>query len=125
MTDKRNGQTIEVRFTKPSWISLNDIWPGCSIHILHRDKTTGLLAALFKFEPDTRLPEHFHPSDGHGLILQGTYVVGSNEYGPWSYNLAPAFVVHGSEAKAGPEGYIAFGLWPSGSGIYEEYLDEK
>lgn len=125
MTAQNDSGTIEVRFTEPKWISLEAVWPGCSIYVLHRDRKTGLLAALFKFEPNTQLPEHSHPSDGHGLILKGAYLVGEESYGPWSYALAPAGVVHGADAKAGPEGYIAFGLWPGGSGIYEEYIDAQ
>jgi quercetin dioxygenase-like cupin family protein len=118
-------KTITVRGASPRWISTEEVWPGVAISILHHDPNSGLLVALFKFEPGTRLPLHHHPSDGHGFILEGEYVENGEAFGPWTYVMAPAGVPHGANTHAGPDGYIALGLYPHGSGIFERFIERR
>lgn len=122
MNDK--GQTV-VHAADMEWTPIDEIWEGCSIKILYQNPVTGFLVALFKFEPDARQGVHTHPSVGHGFIVEGEYVIGDEVCGPGTYVRAPARIPHGAGAKAGPEGYVALGWYPEGSGLFERYIPDE
>jgi anti-sigma factor ChrR (cupin superfamily) len=60
--------------------------PGIDMKILMQDKDAGLLTALFRWEPNTRLPLHEHVEveqtyvlsgsiqDDEGIVTEGNYV---------------------------------------------------
>lgn len=48
--------------------------PGIDMKILVQDKDTGLLTALFRWQPGTRLPLHEHVEIEQTYVLQGSIV---------------------------------------------------
>jgi hypothetical protein len=113
---------VSIRADEIQWVKTDEVYPGSSVKILWHDPDTGLICMLIKFPPNTIQGRHVHPSDNHGITLEGEYVVGDRVYGPNTYHYTPANVHHGDEARSGPNGHIAFAVYLSGSGQFEQYL---
>ncbi|MBO9641482.1 cupin domain-containing protein [uncultured Pseudacidovorax sp.] len=53
--------------------------PGIDIKVLVQDKETGLLTALFRWQPGTELPMHEHVEIEQSYILEGSIVDAEGE----------------------------------------------
>ena len=47
-------------------------FPGVTMKVLVEDKDTGLITALFRFAPGTKLPYHEHVAIEQTWVLEGT-----------------------------------------------------
>jgi anti-sigma factor ChrR (cupin superfamily) len=47
-------------------------FPGVTMKVLVEDKDSGLITALFRFEPGTKLPYHEHVAIEQTWVLEGT-----------------------------------------------------
>ena len=53
--------------------------PGIDMKVLVQDKETGLLTALFRWQPDTELPLHEHVEVEQTFVLEGSIVDAEGE----------------------------------------------
>jgi anti-sigma factor ChrR (cupin superfamily) len=75
--------------------------PGIDMKILVQDKETGLLTALFRWEPGTELPLHEHVEIEQTWVLSGSIVDAEGEVGPGQFVWRPAGNRHVARAPNG------------------------
>ena len=64
--------------------------PGVDMKVLLQDKETGLLTALFRWQPGTELPLHEHVEIEQTFVLQGSIVDEEGEVRQGDYVWRPA-----------------------------------
>ncbi len=74
---------------------------GVDMKILVQDKETGLLTALFRWEPGTELPLHEHVEIEQTWVLSGSIVDDEGEVGPGQFVWRPAGNRHIARAPNG------------------------
>lgn len=74
---------------------------GVDMKILVQDKETGLLTALFRWEPGTELPLHEHVEIEQTWVLSGSIVDDEGEVGPGQFVWRPAGNRHVARAPNG------------------------
>ena len=67
--------------TKPADLKWTPIIPGAEIAVVsgNPDATGQLFTIRFKMADGTKVPPHWHPTDEHVTVLQGTFLVGMGE----------------------------------------------
>ncbi|MCL4182769.1 MAG: cupin domain-containing protein [Burkholderiaceae bacterium] len=75
--------------------------PGVDMKILLQDKETGLLTALFRWEPGTVLPLHEHVEIEQTFVLDGSIVDEEGEVRKGDYVWRPAGNRHVARAPNG------------------------
>lgn len=82
-------------FVDKSQCSHHEIFPGVHIYTTH---LTGLMLSLVEFEPHAVVPEHAHPHEQMGIMLEGTaeFIVGGERriVGPGEMWRIPGGVRH-------------------------------
>jgi quercetin dioxygenase-like cupin family protein len=91
-------------------IAPQQIWAGIAGRVVHGERIT--LGAV-ELDPDVVLPEHSHPHEQLGLVLQGslTFTIGgeTRELGPGCTWAIPSGVPH--SAEVGPEGAVVIDVF--------------
>lgn len=81
---------------------------GVETKILMEDKNSGLLTALFKWEPGAELPFHEHVDIGQTYVLEGRVVDEEGEVTAGNFVWRPAGSRHVARA---PEGALLIGFF--------------
>jgi anti-sigma factor ChrR (cupin superfamily) len=76
-------------------------WPGIDMKILLEDKATGLLTALVRMQPGTRLPLHEHTDIEQTYVLEGSLVDDEGEVRAGDYVWRPKGNRHIAHAPQG------------------------
>ncbi len=70
--DKTHSVAVNVLDDNMQWGTCPDFIPsGCNIAILNGDPASNNADAVFKFEPNTEIPEHWHNSAERMILIQG------------------------------------------------------
>jgi quercetin dioxygenase-like cupin family protein len=89
---------------------LQQIWEGIAGRALHGDALT---LALVELEPGISLPEHQHPNEQLGLVIEGaiTFTIAGEErvLGPGGTWSIPGGAPH--SAEVGPEGAVVLDVF--------------
>ncbi len=81
---------------------------GIDIKILMKDDTTGLMTALFRWEPGSVLPDHQHTEIEQSFILEGSLVDEDGEVTAGNFVWRPAGSRHVAKA---PKGALILGFF--------------
>jgi anti-sigma factor ChrR (cupin superfamily) len=81
---------------------------GIDIKILMKDDTTGLMTALFRWEPGSVLPDHQHVEIEQSFILEGSLVDEDGEVTAGNFVWRPAGSRHVASA---PKGALILGFF--------------
>lgn len=81
---------------------------GIEIKILLKDDTTGLMTALFRWEPGSVLPDHQHVEIEQSFILEGSLVDEDGEVTAGNFVWRPAGSRHVARA---PKGALILGFF--------------
>jgi anti-sigma factor ChrR (cupin superfamily) len=84
-------------------------FPGIEQKTLLLDKSTGLLTALMRMAPGTKLPDHQHVKIEQTYVLEGSLVCPEGECHAGQYVWRPAGSRH--HAWAGPKGGVFLGIF--------------
>ena len=84
-------------------------FPGIEQKTLLLDKSTGLLTALMRMAPGTKLPDHEHVKIEQTFVLEGSLVCPEGECRAGQYVWRPAGSRH--HAWAGPKGGVFLGIF--------------
>lgn len=100
------------------------IWNDVVARELHGQETT---LAVVELDPDALVPEHRHPSEQLGIVIEGSvsFRVGheTQELGPGGTWNIPSDVPH--EVKAGPEGAVVIDVFsPTRQADWREFERE-
>jgi quercetin dioxygenase-like cupin family protein len=91
-------------------LPLQQIWDGIAGRVLHGDALT---LGLIELEPSIHLPEHRHPNEQLGMVIEGsiTFTVGdeTRELGPGETWRIPSDTPH--TADVGPEGAVVIDVF--------------
>ncbi|SDS40185.1 hypothetical protein [Christiangramia echinicola] len=69
---QENSVAINIHDSSIEWGACPDIIPnGCNVAILQGDPTKANTDAVFKFQPNTDIPEHWHTNDPDSGINDG------------------------------------------------------
>ncbi|MUP45727.1 cupin domain-containing protein [Gramella sp. BOM4] len=72
MNSQEQSVAINILDGDLEWADCPEFIPnGCNVSILHGDPTQGNTDAIFKFEPNTDIPEHWHTSAERMILLDG------------------------------------------------------
>lgn len=83
---------ITVRSDEGEW---REELAGVHVKRLFVDRERGTVTSLFKLQPGTRVPEHFHSGAEECLVLEGDVCANDDtRLGPGDYHCAPAGSVH-------------------------------
>ena len=82
--------------------------PGIEMKILVEDKESGLLTALFRWQPGTRLPLHEHVEIEQTFVLEGRIVDDDGEAREGDYVWRPRGSRHVAHA---PEGALVLSMF--------------
>ncbi len=85
-------------------------FPGIDMKILMEDPDSGLLTALFRFQPGARLPLHEHVQLEQSYVLEGSMVDSQGEVTAGNYVWRPAGSRHEVHC---PEGALVLGFFLS------------
>jgi len=96
--------------------------PGVDMKILMQDKETGLLTALFRWEPGARLPLHEHVEVEQTYVLQGAIVDEEGEVAEGNYVWRPRGNQH--EATA-PNGALVLSFFLRPNVFLDKFAGEK
>lgn len=89
-----NSAAINLKDGNIQWGPCPDIIPnGCQVTVLNGDITQNNADVLFRFEPNTDIPEHWHNSAERMILIQGEMEV----------------TYEGEETRILKEGYYAYG----------------
>lgn len=70
--------------------------PGVSFKLLSRNPDTGASVALYRFDPGSSVPKHWHSeSDETGYVLEGEFIDNGKAYGPGSVFYGQSGTTHG------------------------------
>jgi anti-sigma factor ChrR (cupin superfamily) len=84
-------------------------FPGIEQKTLLLDKSTGMLTALMRMAPGTKLPDHEHVKIEQTYVLEGSLVCPEGECHAGQYVWRPAGSRH--HAWAGPKGGVFLGIF--------------
>ena len=84
-------------------------YPGIEQKTLLVDKQTGLITALMRMAPGTRLPEHEHVKIEQTYVLEGSLMCPEGECRAGQFVWRPAGSRH--EAWAGPDGGLFLAMF--------------
>ncbi len=91
-------------------LPLQQIWDGIAGRVLHGDALT---LGLVELEPGIHLPEHQHPNEQLGMVIEGsiTFTVGGEtaELGPGGTWRIPSDTPH--SADVGPDGAVVIDVF--------------
>jgi anti-sigma factor ChrR (cupin superfamily) len=87
-------------------------YPGIDMKVLLREPETGLLTALFRWEPGATLPLHEHVEIEQTYVLSGSICDAEGETTPGNFSWRPKGNKHRAEAPHGAL-LIAFFLKPN------------
>lgn len=76
-------------------------FPGVAIAVLYRDETTGSSAALLRYEPGGRVPQHRHMGFEHIYVLEGVQVDERGEYPAGTLVINPPGTEHSVISRTG------------------------
>lgn len=69
---KETSIAVNIHDSNMEWGKCPEFIPsGCKVAILQGDPTSNNSDAVFKFEPNTDIPEHWHNSAEHMILLEG------------------------------------------------------
>ncbi|QYA26480.1 cupin domain-containing protein [Gramella sp. MT6] len=94
-----NSVAINLKDGNIKWGACPDLIPnGCQVTVLNGDITLNNADVLFRFEPNTDIPEHWHNSAERMILLQGELEV--TYEGEETRILKEGFYAYGPEKKA-------------------------
>jgi anti-sigma factor ChrR (cupin superfamily) len=96
--------------------------PGIKIKILLKDETTGLMTALFKWEPGARLPMHQHVEIEQSWILEGSLADDEGECTAGNFVWRPKGNSHYAYA---PNGALVLAMFLRPNVFLEEFPGQK
>ncbi|HXV32775.1 MAG TPA: cupin domain-containing protein [Gaiellaceae bacterium] len=101
------------------------IWNDVVARELHGQETT---LAVVELDPDALVPEHHHPSEQLGIVIEGSVSFRvadeTRELGPGGTWNIPSGVPH--EVKAGPEGAVVIDVFsPTRQTDWREFEREE
>ena len=112
----QNSTSVNLLGNNIDWGPCPDIIPsGCNVAFIHGDPSKNNADAVFKFEPDTDIPEHWHNSAERMILVQGVLEV--TYEGEDNQTLEAGYYAYGPSKKPhtakciGPEPcilYVAF-----------------
>lgn len=76
-------------------------FPGIAIKVLLQDQATGLLTALFRWEPGSVLPDHEHVQIEQSYVLEGSIEDEEGEVTAGQYAARPAGSRHVARSRNG------------------------
>lgn len=90
----KNSVAINIHDSTMEWNKCPEFIPsGCEVAILQGDPAGNNADAVFRFQPNTEIPEHWHNSAEHMILLEGELEV----------------TYEGEETKTLKSGYYAYG----------------
>lgn len=110
---QENLAQLSSRYVDPEHLPWEDTpYPGVAMKVLLRDEATGLLTALFRWEPGAELPLHEHVEIEQTYVLEGRLVDDEGEARAGQFAWRPKGNRHVARA---PEGalMISFFLRPN------------
>ena len=87
-------------------------YPGITMKTLMENKTTGLLTALFRWEPGARLPLHEHVDIEQSFVLEGSFEDDAGVVSAGNFIWRPAGSRHEAWSREGAV-VLAFFLQPN------------
>lgn len=96
--------------------------PGIDMKILMQDKETGLLTALFRWEPGTVLPLHEHVEVEQTFVLEGSIVDEEGEVRAGDYVWRPQGNRHIARA---PNGALVISFFLKPNVFINEFAGQK
>ncbi|MGB6103903.1 MAG: cupin domain-containing protein [Pusillimonas sp.] len=96
--------------------------PGIDMKILMQDKETGLLTALFRWEPGTVLPLHEHVEVEQTYVLEGSIVDEEGEVRAGDYVWRPQGNRHIARA---PNGALVISFFLKPNVFIDEFAGQK
>ena len=76
-------------------------YKGIEIKVLMKDEATGMMTALFRWQPGSMLPDHEHVEIEQTWILEGSLVDEDGEVSAGNYVWRPAGSRHAARAPKG------------------------
>lgn len=95
---------------------------GIDMKILMQDKEAGLLTALFRWEPGTRLPLHEHVEVEQTYVLQGSIVDEEGEVAEGNYVWRPKGNRHVATA---PNGALVLSFFLKPNVFIDDFAGQK
>ena len=72
MNAQQNSVAIDIEDGDLEWGNCPDFMPaGCNVSILHGDPSVGNADAIFKIQPNTDIPMHWHNSAERMILIKG------------------------------------------------------
>ncbi|MCP9200397.1 cupin domain-containing protein [Gramella sp. GC03-9] len=94
MNSQEQSVAINILDGNLEWGNCPDFMPaGCNVSILHGDPAQGNTDAIFKIQPNTEIPEHWHNSAERMILIEGELEV----------------TYEGEKTKTLKKGYYAYG----------------
>ncbi len=91
-------------------------YKGVEIKVLMTDEATGLMTALFKWQPGAVLPDHEHVDLEQSFILEGSLVDEDGEVTAGNFVWRPAGSRHVARA---PNGALVLGIFQKPNKFFE------
>lgn len=76
-------------------------YAGIDVKVLVRDEATGLMTALFRWQPGAVLPDHEHAALEQTFVLEGSLVDEDGEVGAGNFVWRPGGSRHAARAPHG------------------------
>lgn len=96
------------RAVEPDRLSWEILRPGVEFHALYGAPGVGPSAALLRYAPGARVPEHCHTDYEHILVLQGSQRDGDGHYRTGALLVSPPGSHH---AVVSDEGCVVLAIW--------------
>jgi len=96
--------------------------PGIHMKILLKDETTGMMTALFRWAPGTRLPMHEHVDIEQSYILEGSLQDDEGEATQGNFVWRPKGNRHYAYS---PDGALVLAMFQRPNVFIEEFAGEK
>lgn len=96
--------------------------PGIDMKVLVQDKDTGLLTALFRWEPGTELPLHEHVEIEQSYVLQGSIVDAEGECTAGNYVWRPRGNQHVARS---PQGALVLSFFLKPNVFVDQFAGQK
>lgn len=113
LPEQTQNEDLRSRYVDVDALPWNDSpYPGIQIKVLMEDKNTGLLTALFKWEPGAELPLHEHIEIEQTYVLEGRLVDDEGECTAGNFVWRPTGSRHVATAPDGAL-LLAFFLKPN------------